>query len=65
MPEFDATVVISLLLSLVMMALGIATVYQASTASPQDKPNLGFGAVYMVASAAIMWGVVNNLMTPY
>jgi hypothetical protein len=62
MPEFDATTVIAFILALVMMALGIATIYQASTASPQDKPNLGFGAVYMVASAALMWGVGNVLM---
>jgi len=63
MPEFDATTVIALLLALVMMAMGIATIIQASKASPQDKPNIGFGAVYMVASAALMWGVGNVLMS--
>jgi hypothetical protein len=63
MPEFDATTVIAFILALVMMALGIATIIQAANASPQDKPNLGFGAVYMVASAALMWGVGNILMS--
>lgn len=62
MPEFDATPVLAFLLALIMMALGIATIYQASTASPQDKPNLGFGSVYMVAAAALMWGVGNMVM---
>jgi hypothetical protein len=62
MAEFDATIVIAFILALVMLALGIATVYQASTASPQDKPNLGFGSVYMVAAAALMWGVGNLVM---
>jgi len=63
MPEFDATTVIAFVLALVMMALGVATVIQASKASPQDKPNLGFGAVYMVTSAALLWGVGNILMS--
>jgi hypothetical protein len=59
MGEFDATVVFGFLIALAMMALGIATVYQAATASPTDKPNIGFGSVYLAAFAAIMWGVVN------
>jgi hypothetical protein len=63
MAEFDATIVIAFILALVMLALGIATVYQASTASPQDKPNLGFGSVYMVSAAALMWGVGNLIMS--
>lgn len=62
MPEFDATPVLAFILALIMMALGISTIYQASKASPQDKPNIGFGSVYMVASAALMWGVGNLVM---
>lgn len=59
MGEIDATVVMAFLLGLIMMALGIATVYQAATANPVDKPNIGFGSVYLAAFAAIMWGVLN------
>jgi hypothetical protein len=63
MPEFDATTVLAFILALIMTALGITTIIQASKASPQDKPNIGFGSVYMVASAALMWGVGNMVMT--